>query len=306
VKEIQKVTILGAGALGSVYASRFFEAGKFSIQFIAGGKRYDHLKNNGVTVNGKIFAIPVIHPKDDFSPSDLIIVALKYHHLSEAIHDLQNCVGDQTMIISVMNGIDSEAFIGSIYGMEKLLYCIAVGIDALRESGQTSYTTPGKLIFGEARNDEISPRVQRVQAALDTARIPHETPVDMIRMLWWKFMVNVGMNQTSAAMRAPYGVFQTSPDAQALMETAMQEVIQLAACVGVNLTEQDIADWYSFLNSLSPHGKTSMLQDIEAGRKTEIEIFAQKVVDLGKIHGIPTPVNQTLLQIIRVLEQGRS
>ena len=194
MKEIQKVTILGAGALGSVYASRFFEAGKFSIQFLAGRKRFDYLRDNGVTVNGKNFAIPVIHPKDECSPADLIIVALKHHHLSEAIHDLKNCVGEQTILMSVMNGIDSEAFIGSIYGIEKVLYCIAVGIDALRETSQTTYTTPGKLIFGEARNEEISPRVQRVQAALDAAKLPHETPVDMIRMLWWKFMVNVGMN----------------------------------------------------------------------------------------------------------------
>ena len=95
-------------------------------------------------------------------------------------------------------------------------------------------------------------------------------------------MVNVGMNQASAVMRAPYGVFQTMPEAQALMEALMHEVIVLAEHAGVNLVEQDIADWYGFLNTLSPQGKTSMLQDIEAGRKTEVEIFGGKVVALGK------------------------
>ena len=116
-------------------------------------------------------------------------------------------------------------------------------------------------------------------------------------------MVNVGMNQASAVMRAPYGVFQSSPDAQALMEALMREVIALAKGIGVNLEEQDVDDWYTVLNTLSPLGKTSMLQDIEAGRKTEVEIFAGKAVELGKTHGIPTPVNQTLLRIIHVLEQ---
>ena len=119
-------------------------------------------------------------------------------------------------------------------------------------------------------------------------------------------MVNVGINQASAAMRAPYGVFQSSPDAQALTETLMREVLVLAQRLGVNLGEQDLDQWYAVLKTLSPEGKTSMLQDIEAGRKTEVEVFAGKVVELGKSYSISTPVNQTLLHIVRVLEQYRA
>lgn len=117
-------------------------------------------------------------------------------------------------------------------------------------------------------------------------------------------MINVGMNQASAVMRAPYGIFQTMPSAQALMEALMSEVIALAKVLDVNLPRCDIEDWYAFLNTLSPRGKTSMLQDIEAGRKTEVEIFGGKVVELGQTHGVPTPINQTVLRIIRVLEQN--
>ena len=91
-------------------------------------------------------------------------------------------------------------------------------------------------------------------------------------------------------------------DVQKLMEALMWEVVELAKVVGVDLGEKDIKDWYAFLETLYPHGKTSMLQDIEAGRKTEIEIFAGKVVALGKTHDIPTPVNEIFLRIIRVLE----
>jgi 2-dehydropantoate 2-reductase len=184
-----------------------------------------------------------------------------------------------------------------------VLYAIAVGIDAVRQGNRITYTKPGKLYFGEAVNPRVGGRVRRVQAAFDGAGIPYETPPDMIRMLWWKFMINVGVNQASAVMRAPYGAFQSSSDAQALMEALMREVIALAEAAGVNLVEQDLHDWYTFLNTLSPLGKTSMLQDIEAGRKTEVEIFAGKVVELGQTFGIPTPVNDTLLRIIHVLEQ---
>ena len=166
------------------------------------------------------------------------------------------------------------------------------------------YSKPGTVFFGEAKNATLTERVRRVQSAFDRAGIAHKTPDDMIRWLWWKFMVNVGVNQASAVMRAPYSVFQTSQDAQAVMEALMREVIRVAQAAGVNLTEQDLADWYKFLNSLSPQGKTSMLQDIEAGRKTEVELFAGKMVAMGKQYGIPTPVNQTVLDMIHVLEQG--
>ncbi|MFZ0451440.1 MAG: ketopantoate reductase family protein [Desulfatiglandaceae bacterium] len=298
-----KVIILGAGAMGAFFAARFFDADKGATAVVARGKRYDRLKKDGLVVNGKSYAIPVIHPDEAAEPAGFIIVALKHHHLTEALPDLKNLVGPQTTIISVMNGLDSEKIIGAIYGMNKVLYTISVGIDALRDGNRLTYTKPGKHYFGEAVNAEVSPRVRHAQEAFERAGIPYETPPDMIRMIWWKFMINVGMNQASAVMRAPYGVFQSSPDARALMESLMQEVIALAEASGVNLVEKDIEDWYAFLDTLSPVGKTSMLQDIEAGRKTEIEIFGGKMVELGKELGIPTPVNQTLFHIITVLEQ---
>lgn len=305
MEEIKQVAVLGAGAMGAFYASKFFEASRFSTALVARDARYDRLKAEGLVVNGKHYSIPVVHPDEATTPADLIIVALKSHSLPEAVHDLKNLVRDQTTIISVMNGLDSEEYLGSVYGMDKVLYAIAVAIDALREGNSVTYTNPGKVIFGEPDNSHPSERVRRVQAAFERAGVVSETPTDMIRMLWWKFMVNVGINQASAVMRAPYGVFQSSPDAQALTETLMREVLVLAQRVGVNLGEQDLHEWYAVLKTLSPKGKTSMLQDIEAGRKTEVEIFAGKVVELGRSYGIPTPANQAVLRVIHVLEQYR-
>ncbi|WP_299982565.1 ketopantoate reductase family protein [Desulfobacula sp.] len=303
MQEIQKIAILGAGAMGSYFAGRFFDTAGFSTVLIAKGNRLDKLKTKGLVINEKSYAIPAIHPDEATSTVDLIIVALKHHHLKEAVQGLEKLVSDSTTIMSVMNGLESEEYIGSIYGMDKMLYTISVAIDAVRHGNQTTYTKPGKHYFGEAVNTRFSQRVLRVQKAFDRAGIVYEIPEDMIRMIWWKFMINVGMNQASAVMRAPYGVFQTSPYARGLMEALMKEVIALTDVMGVNLTNRDIEEWYQFLNVLSPQGTTSMLQDIEAGRKTEVEIFGGKVVELGNTHGVKTPANQTVLQIIQVLEQ---
>jgi 2-dehydropantoate 2-reductase len=303
MKEIHSVAILGAGAMGAFFASRFFDAPEFSTVLVAGDERYDRLQREGLVVNGKPYHIPVAYPDKVTSHADLIIVAVKHHHLPKAVHDLKHVVGDGTTILSVMNGLDSEETLGAVYGMDKVLYAVSVGIDALRQGNRMTYTTPGKHYFGKATNVPVREQVRRVQVAFERAGIPYETPPDMIRVMWWKFMVNVSMNPPSAVLRAPYGVFQSSPEAWALMEALMREVIALARAEGVDLKEQDITDWYPVLQTLSPQGQTSMLQDIEAGRKTEIEMFAGKVVELGQRHGIPTPVNETMLRMIHVLEQ---
>lgn len=303
---IHKVVIFGAGAMGGYFTAQFLNAPGFKTAVLARGERYERLKRDGLIVNGRHYTVPVIHPDENNDPADLIIMALKHHHLPEAVPDLKSVVGAETTIVSVMNGLDSEEIIGAVYGMDKLLYAVSVGIDAQREGNRSSYTKPGKHYFGHADNTHINERVRRVQAAFDRAGITYETPVDMMRIMWWKFMVNVGMNQASAVTRATYGVFQTSPEAQALMEALMHEVIVLAERASVDLKEKDIADWYGFLNTLSPQGKTSMLQDIEARRKTEVEAFGGKVVALGEMYGVPTPVNLTMLRAIHVLEQNFS
>ena len=300
--KIKNVAILGAGAVGAYFAASFSAAPGLSASLIARGPRRERLQRDGLLVNGQPYHLPVIHPDDENPPLDLIIVALKHHHLEAALPDLQGLVGDQTVILSVMNGLDSEALIGALYGMDRVLYGISVGIDALRTGNQVTYSQPGKHFFGEATNQPLSPQVRRVQAAFEVAGIAYETPPDMIRIMWWKFMVNVGMNQASAVMRAPYGVFQTSPPARDLMKALMGEVIDLAAASDVDLSKEDITEWDRFLATLSPQGKTSMLQDIEAGRQTEVDIFGGKVVRLGQELGISTAVNRTVFQIIQVLE----
>ena len=302
MSSIEKISLIGTGAMGSFYASKLFDMDQDCISLVAGGERCERLKKKGFFVNDRHYNLPVIGPDDKTSPSDLVIVAVKHHHLAKAINDIRNRINEKTLLLSVMNGIDSEEQLGAAYGMEKVLYAVAVGIDAVREDNRLTYTTQGRLFFGEAKNPVISQRVKEVQSLFERAGITYETPVDMIRVLWWKFMINVGINQASAVLRAPYSAFQTSQEAKELMESAMREVMAIAREVKVNLSEKDIENWYSVLSGLSPEGKTSMLQDVEAGRKTEVEMLAGKVITLGKRVNIPTPVNAKILRSIKEME----
>jgi 2-dehydropantoate 2-reductase len=300
----ERISIIGAGAMGAAYASLLAEMNRESVSLLAKGERCDRLKEHGLIVNGKTYRFPVTRPEDEVPPADLLIVAVKDYHLPEAIQDMRPVVGPHTAILSVMNGIDSEEQIGTVYGMEKVLYAVAVGIDALRDGNRVSFSKQGRLFFGEADNRILTTRVKALQSLFDRAGIVHETPEDMVRVLWWKFMINVGMNQVSAVLRATYGIFQQFHEARELMEAAMREVITIAGAMGVHLKEKDIQDFYPFLSAMSPEGKTSMVQDVEAGRKTEVDMFAGKVNALGERLGIPTPVNQTLFRLLKVMEQS--
>jgi 2-dehydropantoate 2-reductase len=304
MSEIRNVAILGAGAIGAAFAIKFFDHPNYNTVLIADGERKQRLDKDGIIVNGKPYHIPTIDPTQESAKQDLIIVALKYHHMGDAIPQLGSLVGDKTIFLSFMNGLDSEEIIGKHYGMENILYGISVAIDAVREGNDIVFSNPGVHYFGEANNETLSPNVLAVKQAFETVGIQYKIPPDMLRELWWKFMINVGINQSSAILGAPYGIFQTQSEAQALMEALMLEVVALAKESHVNLTEEDVTGWYPIMHTLSPEGKTSMLQDMEAKRKTEVEMFSGKAISMGKQLGIPTPVNQTIFQIIHVMEQN--
>ncbi|HBE79036.1 MAG TPA: 2-dehydropantoate 2-reductase [Firmicutes bacterium] len=303
MKEIQKVYISGLGAIGSAYASLLFEADPALVTVIADPERIGRYQKNGITVNGKPYPFQYSQPGFSQGPADLILIAVKQHHLEQSIRDIRDFVAEHTIILSLLNGITSEEIIGRTYGDDKLLFSFVVGTDATREGTSTRFANIGKIVFGDKMNRNFSPKVAAVKELFDRVGIPYQIPEDMLRELWWKFMMNVGINQTSAILKAPYGVFQKVAEARELMAMASREVIHLAERNGINLCEADIQKYIQVIDTISAAGKTSMLQDVEACRKTEVETFAGTVIELGKKYGVETPVNQILYRMIKTLEQ---
>lgn len=118
-------------------------------------------------------------------------------------------------------------------------------------------------------------------------------------------MINVGVNQVSAVMGLTYGAIRASTEAKNMMDAAMREVISTAQALYIDLSEHDLVEWYSVLDTLGSSRKTLMLQDVEAGRKTEVEMLAGIVINLGKVHNIPTPVNQQLFDELKRIEEHK-
>jgi 2-dehydropantoate 2-reductase len=303
--KINKVALIGLGALGSAYASMLYDVNPQGIKIIAGGQRVRRYKEKGFVINGKRYDFEFSAPEEQGDTADLIIVAVKTYQLPQAISDMKNQVGENTIILSLLNGITSEAMLGSEFDMGKILYAVSFALTPNREENHVRFSGCGNLSFGEKNNTEYSDKVSAVKELFDKAGIPYNIPEDMLHTLWWKFMVNVGINQCSAVTRGRYGLFQSVNEAREFMKSAMREVVQVSEKEGVKLTPADINKWDEVLDTLDPACRTSMLEDIECGRKTEVDAFAGTVCALGAKHNIDTPVNRTLYTIIKLIEQNK-
>jgi 2-dehydropantoate 2-reductase len=205
------------------------------------------------------------------------------------------------MIISLLNGIDSEEIIAKQFGYGSVIYAFIYDIDATKIQNVISYSKKGIIVFGE-KDGSVTDRIDRLKAILNEAEIRYEVSNDIIKNMWWKYMVNIGINQATAILRAPYRAIQKISYTQELIKAAMREAIEISKSLNINLSEEDIDKTFDMLMSFSPDGKTSMLQDVEAKRKTEVEMLSGKLCLLGKQFNISTPVNHMFFNLIKSME----
>ncbi len=300
---IKTVSIIGLGALGILFGNHLADrmpAGTLNI--IADRERITRYEQEGIFCNGRRCDFHYIAPEEENPPADLIIFAVKYGGLHEAIEAIRRQVGEQTIFLSLLNGISSEETISHAYGGEHVLYSVAQGMDAVKVGNQMNYANMGMICFGVRQPGIISENAQVVENFFTSVQLPHQLDTDMNRRMWGKLMLNVGVNQAVAMLGSTYGDVQREGRARDVMIGAMREVITLAQKENIDLTEDDLGYWLNVVGSLSPLGKPSMRQDIEAGRTSELELFAGTVIRLGERHAIPTPVNRMLYDGIRDLE----
>ncbi len=304
MKRIESVLIAGAGGIGSSVAWQIERALPGAVSVLAGGERLARYRELGFLINGERFDLR-LEEAGSGKKFDLVIVACKGHHLPQVIEDLASHVGQETLLLSLLNGISSEAELSTAFGAWRIPYAMIVGTDAWHSGNETRFSKTGTIFFGDAENETApSERVALIADFFSRTSIRHEIPRDMLNRLWYKFMMNVGINQVTAIIRAPYRALKTAtaiPEAVRLVNAAMREVIEVAKKEGIELGERDIETVYATLDTLSDWGKTSMCQDVEAGRQTEVELFAGTVITLARRHGVSVPVNETFYDALSAL-----
>ena len=305
MKEIKKVLICGLGAIGSIYAVKILKHKDVELSVLVDRARLIRYRQEPLIFNGEKYCFDYITADDTFI-ADLIIIATKSSALDSVLVDLKGFVAQDTVILSLLNGLESEDRIAEVFGQDKVLYSYYIGHTSTRVGRNVSHDGVYKTVFGEKYNNEYSNNVLTVKNFFDKTGINYEIPVDIEYARWWKFLVNVGYNQASAVLNASYGDFQKSDQANKLAIKLMNEAVEIARVCGVKNTDRLIPEVLEVVSTMVPETKTSMLQDVEAGRKTEVDIFAGYISELGKKYGIKTIYNDMFLEIIKAIDDKNS
>lgn len=298
---IEKVSIIGMGALGILFGGFLTKKmGKENVEFVVSKDRMKKFQKLGLTSNGDTCDFNLVDEEEEGKPADLLIVAVKGVDLDSAINSARNKISENTIILSLLNGISSEETIGQIYGMDKLVYTVAQGMDAVKIGNKFTYTNMGELCIGIMdESQDMKMKLSAVAELFDSIGLPYTLESDIKHRLWSKFMLNVGVNQVVMIYEGTYDTVQQPGEAREMMIAAMREALTLANKEGVNVREKDLEDYVNLIDTLDSKGMPSMRQDGIAKRETEVELFAGTILKLGKKHNIPTPVNQKIYDKIK-------
>ena len=301
MKEIKKVLICGLGAIGSIYAVKILQNNKADLSVLVDKARLSRYKSEPLNFNGKEYLFKYITPEENIA-ADLIIIATKNNSLRYVLTEINNFVGENTIILSLLNGLKSEDIIAETFGKDKVLYSYYIGHTSTRTGRNVIHDDVYKTVFGENDNAVPSQNVMAVKNFFEQSNIKYEIPVDMEYSRWWKFLVNVGYNQASAVLNASYGDFQSSERVNNIAINLMKEAVEVAKAHGVKNTQNLIPEVLECIKTMLPQTRTSMLQDVDAQRETEVDVFAGYVSELGKKYNIATPYNDMFLEIIKAID----
>lgn len=298
--KINSSAVMGAGAVGSVVLKHLYDTYGESVGVVANGGRCERFKKDGLCVNDTVFFPPIIGSKAK-RHLDLLIVAVKNYHLEGSLREMEDIIDEDTLILPLLNGISATEILQRQFPRNRVFYGIIMRTDAERIKHKVTYSTAGEIQLGYRINTEVKEEVAAVAEYIQKAGIHTHIYPDMRKMLWRKWMINIAANPVSLVTCAKFKYFAME-DVVCLMRDSLTEILEIAKAEGVAMTEQDIEDVIQILIHYPPEKKSSMLQDLEAKRKTENEDFSGKVVALGEKYGILTPVNKTLFHAIKARE----
>ena len=293
---IRSVALIGLGAIGTLYAAQISRRDPSCLRIIAAPARIARYKADPPTFNGTPLHLNYVTPDAPGAPADLLLIAVKSTALPAIFPDIAPFVSDTTQILPLLNGITAQDTLAAAFGWPHVLYGFVYCSSSMRTGNAVIQNGINKIVFGEPTNTPPSPRVQAIANFFSQLGIAHDTPPDMRAAQWKKFILNIGINQTQAILRAPCRELQENPEAMQLARTLMDEAAAIATAIGIPNADQLPAWAESVIRAADPENKTSMLQDIEAGRPPETDLFAATICRLGKELSIPTPANALALQ----------
>ena len=297
---IRSAAIIGAGAVGAYFIWGLKSVPDLDLYLIAEGERAQRLKDDGVWINGEIYRLLVKTPEEAHeAPPDLIFLAVKYSSLAEAADEIRRAAGPATLVLSLMNGIDSEEVLAALIGEERVLPAF-MRISSNRENNRITFdpgVTTG-VFYGERDGNNDTDRMKALQELFNRSDVRHHPVTDIIRQQWEKYRANICYNLPQAILGVGYGAYFVSTHVEAIRAALEEEVVKCAAAEGIELLPAP-----DMTRKYPPDARYSTLQDLDAGRRTEVDMFLGVLIEKAAAHGITLPVSDTVFHIIKALEE---
>lgn len=303
-----KWAIYGAGAIGAVLAARLSASGE-DVAIIARGEHLAAIQKDGLLVRSEVFGemtcrAPATDDPSGVGPVDVVVLAAKAHSLTTIAPALEPLLGEHTIVVTLQNGIpwwyfhgaggqwegmrlesvDPGGVIARHIAAERIIGALAYCSSSMMKPGVVYHLEGIRFPLGEP-NGQRTERIQRLAKTLDAAGLKSSIRTDIRRDIWGKLMGNAPFNPISALTRATMEEMLRFPETRALIISIMEEVQAVAAAVGSE-TGLTIEKRIAGAEQVGPH-KTSMLQDLEAGRDPELEPIVGAVVEVADKAGVP-------------------
>lgn len=297
----QSVAILGAGAVGSYVMWGLAKKKEIDLCVVASGERKARYERDGFVINGQVYH-PVVRTPEEAAGVELLIVATKYQALRPALGDIRTVVDGHTTVMSLMNGVDSEEIIAEKVGAEHLLHAV-IKVASHKENDGYVFNPEATLgiIFGEVPAPYDSERVQAVLDLFSGTGLHYRATDCILEEIWSKFRLNVCNNLPQAILGAGVGCYRDSVHMKAISDGLRAELMAIAEAKGIDINKADVSSGRG--SAVPPTARYSTLQDLDAGRHTEIDMFSGALIRMGKELGIPTPYNEFTYHMIKALEE---
>lgn len=300
------VAIIGAGALGLLYGARFAAAG-IRTSFIARSEEQcallasaglelceggDCASIAGVNAFTSLAAVP---------PPDLVLVTVKSPATSAAVGAVAPYIPDHCPVLTLQNGLNNVEAIAAALDPGQVLAGVSYNGATRLGPARVLHAGRGDTVIGEL-SGEAGARVQSVAGLFRRAGLSCSVSADITGLIWEKLMVNAAINPVAALTRQTNGVLAASEEAVTLMNGLVAEAVRVAAAVGVELDEKACMDRVIAVGKATSGNLASMLQDVLAGRGTEIMHINGAIAALGSANGVECPLNAAVTGLVRLLE----
>jgi 2-dehydropantoate 2-reductase len=304
-----KICFVGAGALGSTIGGTLAKAGSEVWLIDQYQAHVDAITATGLRMlegTTETIARPKARTSaEGIGPADLVVVLVKSYQTRQAIEAAAPIIGSNTAVMSIQNGMGHEDILADVVGREKVLAGKTYVGGVLLGPGHVRAGVAGKeTVIGEL-DGRVTERVRRVADEFNKAGLATEVSENIIGTIWDKLFINVATGAVSGITRLTYGDLYAVPEVEQTAIAAVQEAMDVARAADVEASFHDArAAWMKAAEGLPSEFKTSMLQSLENGSPTEIDFINGAVVRWGEKTGVPTPVNRTLVALIKGIERG--